>query len=316
MKAEKVLNGQDTCIPEARAGSWGVFHALAKHRVSFAGIVIILSLAAMAIFAPLLASYDPNEQDLYRVLQGPSSQHLLGTDDVGRDLLSRVIYGSRATLMMGSLSTFFSALIGVLIGLVAGYKGGVVDMVIMRITDTFMCMPALVLMLVIVSALGPGMPSVIVSITALAWTWFARIVRGQVMLVRELPYIEAAHALGASGFRIMFKHLLPNVMAPVIVTATIALGGNIMLESAVSFLGLGVQQPTPSWGNELRIGYSYLEIVPLFSLAPGLMITLAVLAFNFMGDGLRDALDPRLRSSLRSRSGRYGGVGGNNPMMG
>ncbi len=287
--------GQGPCLPERRTRTREVFRALAHHRVAFAGIVILLFLAAMAVFAPFLAPYNPNEQDLYRVLEGPTRVHLLGTDDVGRDLLSRVIYGSRATLMMGALSTFFSAVIGVLIGLVAGYKGGVVDMVIMRITDTFMCVPALVLMLVIVSALGPGMQSIVISITILSWTWFARIVRGQVMIVRELPYVEAAHALGASGFRIMFKHLLPNVMAPVIITATIALGGNIMLESAVSFLGLGVQQPTSSWGNELRVGYSYLEIVPLFSLAPGLMITLAVLAFNFMGDGLRDALDPRLR---------------------
>ena len=285
------------CLPEQKTRSWEVIRALANHRVAFAGILILLFLAAMAVFAPFLAPYNPNEQNLYQVLEGPSAEHLLGTDDVGRDLLSRVIYGSRATLMMGALSTFFSAVIGVLIGLVAGYKGGIVDMIIMRITDTFMCVPALVLMLVIVSALGPGMQSIVISITILSWTWFARIVRGQVMLVRELPYVEAAHALGASGFRIMFKHLLPNVMAPIIITATIALGGNIMLESAVSFLGLGVQQPTSSWGNELRVGYSYLEIVPLFSLAPGLMITLAVLAFNFMGDGLRDALDPRLRQN-------------------
>ena len=283
MKTDKRSNDQGPCLPEQRTRTREVFRSLAKHRVAFAGILILLFLTAMAVFAPFLAPYDPNEQDLYHVLEGPSAQHLLGTDDVGRDLLSRVIYGSRATLTMGTLSTFFSAIIGVLIGLVAGYKGGVTDMIIMRITDTFMCVPALVLMLVIVSALGPGMQSIVVSITILSWTWFARIVRGQVMLVRELPYIEAAHALGASGFRIIFKHLLPNVMAPVIITAT------------VSFLGLGVQQPTSSWGNELRIGYSYLEVVPLFSFAPGLMITLAVLAFNFMGDGLRDALDPRLR---------------------
>lgn len=294
MKADKHSKNQGPCLPEQRTRTREVIFALAKHRVAFAGIIILLFLTAMAVFAPFLAPCDPNEQDLYHVLEGPTRAHLLGTDDVGRDLLSRVIYGSRATLMMGALSTFFSAVIGVLIGLVAGYKGGVTDMIIMRITDTFMCVPALVLMLVIVSALGPGMQSIVISITILSWTWFARIVRGQVMLVRELPYVEAAHALGASGFRIMFRHLLPNVMAPIIITATIALGGNIMLESAVSFLGLGVQQPTSSWGNELRIGYSYLEIVPLFSLAPGLMITLAVLAFNFMGDGLRDALDPRL----------------------
>lgn len=297
MKMGKRSNDQGLCFSKQRTRTQEVIRALTQHRVAFAGIVILLFLTAMAVFAPFLAPYDPNEQDLYHVLEGPTKAHLLGTDDVGRDLLSRVIYGSRATLMMGALSTFFSAIIGVLIGLVAGYKGGVVDMVIMRITDTFMCVPALVLMLVIVSALGPGMQSIVVSITILSWTYFARIVRGQVMIVRELPYIEAAHALGASGFRIMFKHLLPNVMAPVIITATIALGANIMLESAVSFLGLGVQQPTSSWGNELRIGYSYLEIVPLFSLAPGLMITLAVLAFNFMGDGLRDALDPRLRGN-------------------
>jgi ABC-type dipeptide/oligopeptide/nickel transport system permease subunit len=297
MKTDERSIKQGLCLPEQRTRTQEVLRALANHRVAFAGILIILFLTAMAVFAPFLAPYNPNEQNLYHVLEGPSGKHLLGTDDVGRDLLSRVIYGSRATLMMGALSTFFSAVIGVLIGLVAGYKGGVADMVIMRITDTFMCVPALVLMLVIVSALGPGMQSIVVSITILSWTWFARIVRGQVMLVRELPYVEAAHALGASGFRIMFKHLLPNVMAPIIITATIALGGNIMLESAVSFLGLGVQQPTPSWGNELRIGYSYLEVVPLFSLAPGLMITLAVLAFNFMGDGLRDALDPRLRQN-------------------
>ncbi len=198
---------------------------------------MLSSHACSGIRAAHPAPYDPNEQDLYHVLEGPSRQHLLGTDDVGRDLLSRVIYGSRVTLMMGAVSTLFSGLIGVLLGLVAGYKGGIIDMVIMRITDTFMCMPALVLILAIMAAMGPGMESVILSITILAWTAFARIVRGQVMLVRELPYVEAAHAMGASGFRIIFRHLLPNVMAPIIVTTTIALGGNIMLESAVSFLG-------------------------------------------------------------------------------
>jgi ABC-type dipeptide/oligopeptide/nickel transport system permease subunit len=296
------MNGRhehDTGPEPGRTGMRAVIHALSQHWVASAGIIIFLCIAVMAVFAPLLSPYNPNEQDLYHVLEGPSRLHLLGTDDVGRDLLSRVIYGSRATLLMGGLSTLFAAVIGVLLGLVAGYKGGIIDMIIMRTTDTFMCVPSLILLLAIVAALGPGMESVVISITVLSWTAFARIVRGQVMQVRELPYIEAAHALGASGFRIIFRHLLPNVMAPIIVTATIALGGNIMLESAVSFLGLGVQPPTPSWGNELRIGYSYLEIVPLFSFAPGLMITLAVLAFNFMGDGLRDALDPRLRGNHR-----------------
>lgn len=282
----------------ARGPGLAVMHALLHHRVAFSGIVLLLCITAVAVFAPFLAPYDPNEQDLYRVLEGPSRLHLLGTDDVGRDLLSRVMFGSRVTLLIGFLSTLFSALIGVLLGLVSGYKGGIIDMIIMRITDTFMCLPNLILMLVIMSAVGPGMKSLVISISLLSWTGFARIVRGQVMQAREMPYIEATRALGASGFRIVFRHLLPNVMGPVIVASSIALGGNIMLESAVSFFGLGVQPPTPSWGNELRIGYSYLEIVPLFSFAPGLMIMLAVLGFNFMGDGLRDALDPRLRGNM------------------
>ncbi len=282
-------------------GAKAVRQALLRHKIALMGMAIALFLVLIAVFAPLLSPYDPNEQDLYHVLEGPSGEHLLGTDDVGRDLLSRVIYGSRTTLFMGAVTTLLSALIGVSLGLVAGYKGGATDSIVMRLTDTFMCMPALVLALAIMAAIGPGMKSVIISITILQWTAFARIVRGQVMLVRELPYVEAAQAMGASGFRIIFRHLLPNVMAAIIITATITLGGNIMLESAVSFLGMGVQQPTSSWGNELRIGYSYLEAVPLFSIAPGLMITLAVLAFNFMGDGLRDALDPRLRGNGRMR---------------
>jgi ABC-type dipeptide/oligopeptide/nickel transport system permease subunit len=259
------------------------------------GIVIILLLVLMAIFAPLLAPYDPNEQDLYHVLEGPTRAHLLGTDDVGRDLLSRVIYGTRISLFIGVTATVFSATIGVLIGLVAGYKGGLTDMIIMRITDTFMCIPGLVFLLVLAATLGAGIHNIIIAVTVLGWTAFARIIRGQVLVVRELPFIEASHAAGASELRIMFRHLLPNSIAPIIVTASLAVGFNIMLESAAAFFGLGVQPPTPSWGKALRVGYSYLEIVPLFSIAPGLMITLAILAFNLLGDGLRDALDPRLR---------------------
>jgi ABC-type dipeptide/oligopeptide/nickel transport system permease subunit len=274
---------------------WAVLRAVLKHKVSCLGLVIILLLVLMAIFAPFLAPCDPNEQDLYHVLEGPSGQHLLGTDDVGRDLLSRVIYGSRVSLFIGVTATVFSAIIGVLIGLVAGYKGGIIDMIIMRITDTFMCIPGLVFLLVLAATLGAGTHNIIISVTVLGWTWFARIIRGQVLVVRELPYVEASQAAGASELRIMFRHVLPNSLAPIIVTASLAVGFNIMLESAAAFFGLGVQPPTPSWGKALRVGYSYLEIVPLFSIAPGLMITLAILAFNLLGDGLRDALDPRLR---------------------
>ena len=282
-----------------KVGVWAVMRAVWKHKVSCMGIVIILLLVLMAIFAPLLAPYDPNEQDLYHVLEGPTRAHLLGTDDVGRDLLSRVIYGSRVSLFIGVTATVFSATIGILIGLVAGYKGGITDMIIMRITDTFMCIPGLVFLLVLAATLGAGIHNIIIAVTVLGWTAFARIIRGQVLVVRELPFIEASHAAGASELRIMFRHLLPNSIAPIIVTASLAVGFNIMLESAAAFFGLGVQPPTPSWGKALRVGYSYLEIVPLFSIAPGLMITLAILAFNLLGDGLRDALDPRLRGEAK-----------------
>jgi ABC-type dipeptide/oligopeptide/nickel transport system permease subunit len=287
----------DQLQPESasRIGMWAVTKAILKHKVACMGVIIILLLVLMAIFAPFLAPYDPNKQNLYNVLEGPSRKHLLGTDDVGRDLLSRVIYGSRVSLAVGVVATAFASVIGVILGLIAGYKGGIVDMVIMRVTDTFMCIPGLILLLVMAAALGPGLHNIIIAISLIGWTGFARIIRGQVLMVRELPYVEASHAAGASGFRIMFRHLLPNSLAPIIVAATITIGGVIMLESSAAFLGIGVQPPTPSWGKELRIGYSYLEVVPLFSIAPGLLITLAVLAFNFLGDGMRDALDPRLR---------------------
>jgi ABC-type dipeptide/oligopeptide/nickel transport system permease subunit len=266
-----------------------------RHRLSIIGIAIIAAILVMAIFAPFLAPYDPNKQSLYKVLKGPSKAHWLGTDNLGRDLLSRVIYGARISMYVGLVATAVSALLGILIGLIAGFRGGALDNVIMRITDTFMCFPFLIFVLAMAAALGPGINNVILSICLLGWTGFARIVRGQVLLVRELPYIEAARAVGMSRARIMFTHVLPNCLAPVIVAASITIGSAILTESSTAFLGLGVQPPTASWGKELRVGYTYLERVPLFSIAPGLMIALAVLAFNFLGDGLRDALDPRLR---------------------
>ena len=279
----------------SRIGAKAIIRGIFKHKLSRAGMIIILMLSIMAVFAPLLAPYDPNAQDLYSVLAGPSAAHWLGTDNVGRDLFSRIIYGSRVSMTVGFLAVFISVTIGSFLGLLAGYRGGVVDMIIMRVVDTFMCIPYLPFVLVLAAALGPGLKNIIIALTVLGWTGFCRIMRGQVLMVRELPYIEAARAAGASDFRIMFKHLFPNCLAPIIVAATISLGAFIMLESAMAFFGLGAEPPTPSWGKELRTGYSYLETVPFFSIAPGLLITLAILAFNFLGDGLRDSLDPRLR---------------------
>ena len=249
----------------------------------------------MAAFAPLLASHDPNKQNLYRVLHGPSREHWLGTDNLGRDLFSRIIFGARVSLYVGFVSTAISAVLGILIGLLAGYRGGTIDHILMRLTDTFMCFPFLVFVLAMAAALGPGINNVIISICLLAWTGFARIIRSQVLVVREMPYVEAARAVGMSSFRILFSQVLPNCLAPVIVAASITIGTAILIESSTAFLGLGIDPPTASWGKELRVGYTYLERVPLFSIVPGVMITMTVLAFNFLGDGLRDALDPRLR---------------------
>jgi ABC-type dipeptide/oligopeptide/nickel transport system permease subunit len=283
----------------SRNPALALLRAVARHRLAGVGLVIIAVLVIIAIFAPVLAPYNPNQQDLYRVLAPPSRIHLLGTDNLGRDLLSRLIYGARVSLFVGIVSSLVSAVIGVSIGLIAGFRGGMVDAIIMRITDAFLCFPPLIFILAMSAALGPGLQNVMLAFALFGWTFFARLARGQVLLVRELPFIEAARSVGVPATRIMFRHILPNIMAPVLVQITIAVGIAILVESGVSFLGLGVQPPTASWGKELRVGFTYLEAAPLFSIAPGVMITLAVIAFNFVGDGLRDALDPRLRGANR-----------------
>ena len=288
-----MVSGQQT------SASGGTFALLAssvrRNRLASVGLVIIVSLSLLALLAPLISPFDPYDQDLYAVLSGPTTQHWLGTDNLGRDLLSRLLYGARVSLMTRLLCTVFAAIIGIPIGLIAGYAGGMMDSILMRVTDAFLCFPPLIFILAMSAALGPGLKNVILSFTVFGWTGFARIVRGQVLLVRELPYIEAARATGVPKFRIMWRHVIPNTLAPIIVAVSITVGIAILVESGVSFLGLGVQPPTASWGKELRVGFTYLEVVPLFSLAPGLMISLTVLGFNFFGDGLRDALDPRLR---------------------
>jgi ABC-type dipeptide/oligopeptide/nickel transport system permease subunit len=274
-----------------------ILRAVLRHHLSRAGLVIIAVLCALAIFAPVVAPYSPYDQDLYHVLAPPSAMHWLGTDNLGRDLFSRLLYGARVSLFVGIVGSLASAMLGVLIGLFAGFRGGVTDAIIMRITDAFLCFPPLIFILAMSAALGPGLHNVMLSFGLFGWTGFARITRGQVLLVRELPFIEAARSVGVSPLRIMIRHVLPNIVAPVVVAFTITIGIAILVESGVSFLGLGVQPPTASWGKELRIGFTYLEAAPLFSIAPGVMISLAIISFNFVGDGLRDALDPRLRGT-------------------
>lgn len=287
--------------PASRNPALALLRAVARHRLSRVGLAIIAVLCFIAIFAPVLAPYSPYDQDLYRVLAPPSTAHWLGTDNLGRDLFSRILYGARVSLFVGIVSALLSAVLGVIIGLFAGFKGGAIDAIIMRITDAFLCFPPLIFILAMSAALGPGLQNVMLSFAIFGWTGFARITRGQVLLVRELPFIEAARSVGVPPLRIMIRHILPNIVAPVLVAITITIGTAILVESGVSFLGLGVQPPTASWGKELQVGFTYLESAPLFSIAPGLMITLAIVSFNFVGDGLRDALDPRLRGAHRMR---------------
>jgi peptide/nickel transport system permease protein len=282
-------------VAAPRSKSMALLRAVLRHRLAAFGLVVIALFCLMAALAPWISPYSPYEQDLYAVLSGPSVAHWFGTDNLGRDLLSRTIYGARVSLVFGIGSTALSAVLGVAVGLLAGFRGGWVDAVVMRVTDAFLCFPPLIFILAMSAALGPGLHNVVLSFALFGWTGFARIIRGQVLLVRELPFVEAARASGLRPLRIMLAHILPNTLAPLIVAVTITVGAAILAESGVSFLGLGVQPPTASWGKELRVGFTYLEAVPLFSIAPGLMITLVVVAFNFVGDGLRDALDPRLK---------------------
>jgi len=280
---------------QSQIGFKAIVRTLLSHKLAVIGMIIIISLFSMAIFAPYLTSYDPIEPDFYNTLQGPSKEHWLGTDDLGRDLFARIVYGARVSMTVALACTIFSIIAGTCLGLLAGFKKGIVDQIIMRLVDMIMVFPGLIFVLLLAAALGPGMGNIIIAITLFGWTGFARIIRGQVLSVREEPYVEAARAAGASDLRIMFKYVLPNSLAPIIVTGALALGGAVAVESGAAFLGIGVQPPTPTWGRELRVGYSYLTTVPLFSIAPGVLITAAILAFTFLGDGLRDAFDPRIR---------------------
>ena len=299
MSNARVEEKQNEVLEEERRISQVGFKALVrtllKHKLSRFGLIVIFLLILMAVLAPVIAPYHPNDQDLYQVLKGPSKEHWLGTDNVGRDLLSRIMYGAQISMTAATFATLGSIALGIIMGLIAGFKGGIVDNIIMRMVDTFMVFPGLIFILIMAAALGPGIKNVIIAIILFGWTWAARVIRGQVLAVREHPYVEAAKAAGASEWRVMLKHVLPNSIAPMIVATALGMGGAVGMEAGAAFLGIGVQPPTPSWGRALRTGYSYLERVPLFSIAPGVLITLAVLSFTLLGDGLRDALDPRIR---------------------
>ena len=259
------------------------------------GVSVVVLITGAALLAPLLAAHDPTRIDLAARLQGPSAAHWLGTDVQGRDVWARLVFGARVSLAVGVLSQSIALFLGVTLGLVAGYYGRWVDEVVMRLADVTLAFPTLLLLIAMVAALQPSMGVVFATIGIVGWAGMARLVRGQVLVVRQLEYVQAVRALGARDRRILLGHVLPNVIAPVVIAATLGVAGAIMAEAALSFLGLGVQPPTPSWGAMIADGrdLSQLRSAPWTSLFPGLAIGASVLGFNLLGDALRDALDPR-----------------------
>lgn len=276
-----------------RGPSW--VRVLLRTRLVPLGLLIVFAIIMLAVTADILTPFDPNEQHYNYVLKPPGPIFPLGTDDLGRDVYSRIAYGSRISLEVGVIAVSIGMVVGTLIGLAAGYYGSWVDDVLMRTMDALRAFPALVLALSINAVLGPGISNVMIAVGVVSVPTFARLTHGQVLSVREREYVLAARVTGVGAWRMMVVHILPNIASPIIVQASLGAAFAILAEAGLSFLGLGVRPPTPSWGSLLRTGYQYLSVAPWLSLAPGAAIFLAVLAFNLLGDGLRQALDPRLK---------------------
>jgi ABC-type dipeptide/oligopeptide/nickel transport system permease subunit len=272
-----------------------LWKALRRRRLAMGGGAVIVLLVVVGIAGPWIAPYDPLAQDLSKSLLGPSLEHWFGTDSFGRDILSRVLYGARISLLVGIVSQGIAFSLGVAMGLVSGYYGGKVDALIMRLADVTLAFPTLLLLIAITAAFQPSLTVVFVAIGVVGWAGLARLVRSQTLVVRELDFVQAARALGMNDARLLTRHVLPNTLAPAIIAVTLGMAGAILLEAALSFIGLGAQPPTPSWGSMISDGRDFLRTAPWISVFPGLAIGLVVLGFNLFGDGLRDAMDPRLR---------------------
>lgn len=266
-----------------------------RNRLALSGLIMVGALFLVSLLAPWLAPYDPNYIDIQAILMPPSSAHWMGTDSLGRDVFSRIIYGARISLKVGFVAVGLATLIGVILGAVAGYYGGWVDNLLMRLVDLMLCFPTFFLILAVIALLEPSIWNIMVIIGLTSWMGVARLVRAEFLSLKEREFIQAARALGARDSRIIFRHLLPNALAPVMVSATLGVAGAILTESALSFLGLGVQPPTPSWGNILTAGKDNIEIAWWLSVFPGLAILVTVLSYNLLGEGIREAIDPRLK---------------------
>jgi len=292
-----LLSGESEAPP--RIGAWKRFRRVFFGRavVRF-GAAIILLLVLMAIFGPMLAPHNPNAINLKRGLEGPSRDFLLGTDQLGRDTLSRIIYGARTSLLVGMISVGIASIIGIVLGIAAGYYGRWVHALIMRFVDALMAFPMLLLALMIAALLGGGMRNVIIALTISLIPQYARLMCAQVITIKENDYIAAIKSIGAKDIRILFRHVFSNAFPPLLVQMTLRLGHTILSEATLSFLGIGIRPPIATWGNMIAAGRDHLERMPILSLAPGLCVMLVVFSFNMVGDGLRDALDPRLRGRL------------------
>ncbi|MFI8575483.1 ABC transporter permease [Rossellomorea aquimaris] len=272
---------------------WETF---SRNKAAVVGGGIILFYILIALFAPLLAVYDPYDIQLDNKLQPPSTEHWMGTDDKGRDILARILYGSRLSMGVGFAAVGFGAFFGIIMGLISGFYGGWIDTFISRILDVMLAFPGILLALAIISALGPSLVNVMIAVGVFSIPLFARVVRGSTLETKKLEYIDAIRSLGANDFIIIFRHILPNILSPIIIQGSLRLATAILSAAGLSFLGLGAQPPSPEWGTMLSSGRDFLFTAPYIALFPGLAISILVLGFNLFGDGLRDALDPRLKS--------------------
>ncbi|HEY5599989.1 MAG TPA: ABC transporter permease [Candidatus Manganitrophaceae bacterium] len=284
-------------LPKARPLSYRVliWRRFKRNGVALFGSVIVLTVFAVALFAPLLAPYNPNQIEVEKILEPPSAGHLFGTDPLGRDVLSRMIWGARISLLVGFVAVGIAILIGILIGAISGFYSGRLDAFLMRLVDIMLSIPTFFLILTVIAILEPSIWNIMIVIGLTGWMGVARLVRGQFLALKETDYVAAARALGASDSRLIFRHILPNALSPVYVSAILGVAGAILTESALSFLGLGVQPPQASWGSILTAGKDNIEIAWWLSVFPGLAIFITVLGYNLLGEGLRDALDPRLK---------------------
>jgi peptide/nickel transport system permease protein len=292
------LSGVTAAAPRRASGTGRL---LLRSRLGVVGLALLSTFIVLAVIAPVIAPYDPLAQIPADALQSSSRAHLLGTDQIGRDVLSRVLVATRVSLVVGVVAALIGTLIGVPIGLLSGYIGGVVDEALMRAMDALYSFPSILLAMAVVAAIGPGALNVMIAVGITTSPVFARLVRAQVLSVREMEYVTAARSTGAAAPRLMVRHILPNVVAPVIVQASLAAGFAVLSEASLSYLGVGIRPPAPTWGGLLREGFPLISYNPWLALVPGMMISLLVLGLNFLGDALRDILDPRVRSSLTMR---------------